>query len=110
MNVQTFARGLAYARNGAIFAQRRRGHVLKARCRGSRGEAYRLWTEIDSRGRVVAAHCACPVGDGGYCKHVAALLLTWLAQPQTFLEQEELDSSLARRDKGELIGFAKVTR
>jgi uncharacterized Zn finger protein len=103
---RSFERGRSYFRNGAIFDARRQGMTLKARCRGSSAAAYRVEVTLDATG-IDEAACSCPVGGGGYCKHVAALLLTWLARPEAFDEVEEIDAALARRSKEELIALVK---
>lgn len=103
---RSFERGRGYFRSGAIFDARRQGMVLKARCRGSQPEAYQVQVTFDAGG-IAAADCTCPVGGGGYCKHVAALLFTWQAKPETFREMEELDGALARRTREELIALIK---
>jgi len=103
---QSFQRGQQYFRSGAIFEARRQGITLKARCEGSRAEAYRLHVTFDAQG-ITEADCSCPVGDGGHCKHVAALLLTWRERPEAFTEIEELDTALERRSKAELIALIK---
>jgi uncharacterized Zn finger protein len=54
---------------------------------------------------IATAHCSCPVGSGGHCKHVAALLLTWLERPVQFAGREALDAALERRSKAELIAL-----
>ena len=56
-------------------------------------------------GEIADAHCSCPVGGGGRCKHVAALLLTWQAKPETFAPVEDLAQALERRSKAELIAL-----
>ena len=61
------------------------GNTLKAWCQGSRPQPYRLWATYSAAG-IEEAHCSCPVGLGGRCKHVAALLLTWSDQPDSFRE------------------------
>src|SRR5262245_55708023 len=71
----SFQRGEAYFRSGAIFDTRRQGSALKARCEGSQGGPYRVEVTFDGD-KIGAADCSCPVGGGGLCKHVAALLLT----------------------------------
>ena len=53
-------------------------------------------------------HCSCPVGSGEDCKHVAALLLTWMHRPGDFREIEELDVILERQNKKELIALIKL--
>lgn len=103
---QSFQRGLDYFRNGAIFDARRQGMTLKACCQGSRAEAYRVRVTFDTQG-VASADCSCPVGDGGACKHVAALLLSWREQPEEFREVEELDAALEQRSQTELVALVK---
>lgn len=40
---------------------------------------------------------------GGYCKHVAALLLTWLHTPDEFQETAPLEERLSERDTSRLV-------
>jgi hypothetical protein len=103
---RSFERGERYFRDGAIFEPKRQGLTIKARCEGSQGGPYRVQVTFDAR-CVKEAECSCPVGDGGYCKHVVALLLTWRARPEEFIEVEELDAALERRSKPELIALIK---
>ncbi len=103
---RSLERGEAYLQNGALFELRRQGVRLKARCQGSGAEAYYVQATLGTQG-VVAAACSCPVGGGGRCKHVAALLLAWQRTPGEFVELEEMDSALERRSKAELIALVK---
>ena len=106
VGAQSYERGRRYFRDGSIFDTRRVGDILKARCYGSHGGPYRVSASIADDG--IAADCSCPVGTGGRCKHVAALLLTWQANPQAFAAAEEIDASLQRRSKEELIALVKL--
>lgn len=106
VGAQSFERGEAYADAGNIFNARQTGTVLKSDCYGSGANVYRLWAKVE-KGKIVQADCSCPIGDGGYCKHTAALLLTWLAQPKTFRHVEETNTALERRSKEELIVLVK---
>jgi uncharacterized Zn finger protein len=103
---RSYERGEAYFRNGSIFDTRRQGATLKARCEGSQGGPYRVEVTFDGK-EITDAECSCPVGDGGFCKHVAALLLTWRARPEQFDEVEEIEAALERRSKPELIALIK---
>ena len=103
---RSFERGYYYFRDGAIFDARCQGMTLKADCEGSQPQPYRVHVTFDPGG-IQKAYCSCPVGGGGYCKHVAALLLTWLYRSSDFREVEELDTALERRSKGELIALIK---
>lgn len=106
VGAQSFKRGEHYFRDGAIFAPRRRGTTLQARCRGSSADSYGVEVTLDAGG-IADAACSCPVGDGGYCKHVVALLLTWIDNPAAFVEAASIDAALERRSKAELIALVK---
>jgi uncharacterized Zn finger protein len=103
---RSFTLGQRYFDDEAISQARRRGTTLEARCQGSRDEAYRVSVTFKGQ-KIEQAECSCPVGDGGRCKHVAALLLTWRARPEAFREAEELDAALQRRSKEELIALIR---
>lgn len=103
---RSFRRGQRYHRDGAIFDGRKQGLTLRARCEGSAPEAYRVWVTFDAE-RLAEAECSCPVGGGGHCKHVAALLLTWCESPDEFVEAEEVEAVLKRLKKAELIALVK---
>lgn len=103
---RSLEKGRNYFSSGAIIDPRRQGTTIKARCEGSMPQPYRVQATLED-GRVVDAECSCPVGDGGYCKHVAALLLTYRDRPEAFVEVEETAASLERRSKPELIALIK---
>lgn len=107
----SFRRSTAYVRSGAVINPRRLGMTLKAQCQGSASQPYRVEATL-TPGGIAAANCSCPVGWEGRCKHVAALLLTWINDPSDFRETEDLQTALERRSKDELIGLiqAMVTR
>ena len=100
----SFGRGQRYYLQGRILNPRRQAETLRALCSGSQPEPYRAEIRLGLKG-IVAGHCSCPVGGGGRCKHAAALLLTWLHEPETFQEVEALETSLSRRGKGELVAL-----
>lgn len=107
---QNFLKGQQAVRDGAIVNPVRQGMMLKAYCYGSLPEPYRVQVTFDDTG-ITTALCSCPAGSPTYgnrgCKHVAALLLTWQEQPETFVEMDDLDIILERKDKSELIAFIK---
>lgn len=104
VGAESFRRGENYFRGGMIFNARHADTMLKADCHGSGGNIYRVRATIEDD-RIEEADCSCPLG--GYCKHIAALLLTWLNQPDDFHTIEETDTSLERRSKEELIALVK---
>ena len=99
-----FRRGLDYYRNHAILHPCRQGTTLKAQCLGSRPRPYHLRLSLSADG-IATADCSCPVGHG--CKHLVALLLTWVHEPGQFQEEETPDALLERYDKPALISLIK---
>jgi len=102
----SFLKGKPYFDQGAIIEPRRQGMTLKASCLGSSAASYRVEVTMDDDG-ISVAECSCPVGFGGHCKHVAALLLTWLNTPVAFKEIADLDTTLEQRSKAELIALIR---
>src|SRR5206468_7370725 len=85
---------------------RREGETLKARCRGQSGGPYRVRATL-KEGAVTEADCSCPVGDGGHCKHVAALLVAWQEEPGAFREVAALGAELERLDRADLLALLR---
>jgi uncharacterized Zn finger protein len=98
----SFARGETYFEGEAIEHARLQGATLKALCQGSQPQPYRVEVTFDAQG-IASAGCSCPVGDGGHCKHVAALLLTWIHTPEAFDPQPPPEDRLEEMSKAELI-------
>lgn len=96
---QSFSRGQSYYRQHAITNQRRQGDTLKAHCYGSAPQPYRVEVTL-GRNQIISDRCFGPIG--GHCKHVAALLLTWSKEPESFTVVEELAAGLDRLSKAEL--------
>lgn len=104
IGAESFRRGEHYFRDGMIFNARRTDALLKADCHGSGGNIYRVHATVED-GTIVEADCSCPVS--AQCKHIAALLLTWLHQPNDFRKTQETNASLEQRSKEELIALIK---
>jgi hypothetical protein len=102
----SYGRGLSYHTAGHIRQPRRQGNTLRARCIGSEAQPYRVQVTLDREG-IVSGECTCYVGAGGRCKHAAALLLTWMHQPDQFLEQATLEATLEERSKAELADLIR---
>ncbi len=49
------------------------------------------------------ASCTCPYDLGGYCKHIIALLLTYIYHPDVFSEQKNINELLGDVDKDALV-------
>lgn len=99
---RSFRLGQQYFASEAIYRCQRLGEVIKANCYGKSADHYSLSARVE-QGQIADAHCSCPVGAGGRCKHVAALLLAALHSPEGFLETCPLEQRLAECDKPKLI-------
>ena len=105
---QSFQKGQAYYKSGAISSPARQttpgGVTLTAQCEGSSAPSYRLHVELDGGG-VRSASCTCPYDWGGDCKHIVALLLMYIRQPDEFLEQKSVNELLAGMEKDALMAL-----
>ena len=102
---QSFERGQEYYQSRAVFNTFRQGNLLIGECEGNMVPSYQLRVEMDAGG-VRSAFCSCPYDLGGYCKHIIALLLTYLYTPEEFIERSgivDLLASLSREDLVRLI-------
>lgn len=111
VGTKSFQRGYRYFEDEAILNPRLRGQSLIAECQGSQPAPYRVEIRLGANG-ILGGSCSCPAGEGGHCKHAAALLLTWLHEPDVFTEVPELETLLESRSKGELISLIQqmITR
>jgi uncharacterized Zn finger protein len=98
-----FSRGQNYYRRGNVFNTIRRGEALEARCEGSEPQPYRIKITFSGSDHLRRARCSCPMG--GSCKHVVAVLLAWVHEPETFVEREPLHTVLARKSREELMAL-----
>jgi len=79
---RSLSRARSYYRAGRVLNPRLEDGVLRAEVQGSDYYPYdvKVWVE---NGRIMA-ECTCPYDWGGYCKHIGAVLLAWLHEPDTF--------------------------
>lgn len=103
-NEKSFERGRSYYQGGAIVEPLRQGLELRAECEGSEYEPYQISVRLGAKG-VAETSCTCPYDWGGICKHIVALLLAYVHNPQAFRVIEPLDKMLAGKNKDELIAI-----
>lgn len=108
---KAFQRGYQYYEDEAILNPRRRGQSLIAECQGSQPAPYRVEIRLGAEG-ILDGSCSCPAGEGGHCKHSAALLLTWIHDPEFFSDVPELEQVLEGRSREDLVSLIRemVTR
>ncbi len=104
---QSFSRGRSCYENGAVLGLERRGDALLAYVEGSDYEPYLVTVRLDVDG-VVDADCACPYDWGGYCKHIVAVLLTFVYEAETITERPSVSELIADLDR-ETIGDLLVS-
>lgn len=81
---RSWSRARSYFRKRRVHEARRLGTTLLAKVQGAR--LYDV--EIEVADGKVDATCSCPYNWGGYCKHVGAVLLTWIHRPHEFSVSE----------------------
>ena len=100
---QSFARGESYYQSEAIFDTVRRGNELEGRCEGSENIPYQIRVALNEASTIDTAFCTCPYDWGGDCKHIVALLLMYLHEPESFEERAPVKDTLSGRSKEQLI-------
>jgi uncharacterized Zn finger protein len=101
-STESYARGNELYRSGAIYDIFRQENILTGKCEGSSAPFYQLRVTIDEGG-IQEASCTCPYDWGGYCKHIIALILTYIHDPDTFVEQQRVEELLTDLDKESLV-------
>ena len=99
---QSFERGLEYFHAGAIGNPVLQDWTLSATCQGSYPRPYRTAVELMPTG-IAATRCSCPYDADGDCKHIVALLLTYIEAPETIRHIENLLATLALKPKSSLL-------
>ena len=99
---QSYMRGLEYFHMGAIGNPTLHDYTLSATCEGTEIEPYRVTIKLMPTG-IADAYCSCPYDWGGDCKHIVALLLTYVHEPDTILSLESLFAALAEKPKSSLL-------
>jgi len=99
---KSYERGFYLYRSRAVFDTFKRNDTLIGCCQGNSFPFYQIRIRLDKNG-VREANCNCLNEGSGYCKHVIAVLLTYLHQPELFVEQAHLEDALQQLDKAVLV-------
>jgi hypothetical protein len=87
---KVFERAEAYYRDQRVGNQRRIDGTLEAHVRGT--ELYAVHIEaIDGR---LMVSCTCPFAQTAVCKHIGAVMLQWIRQPESFTVPAEGEERL----------------
>ncbi len=98
---QTYQRAENYFHSGAVLSLQLRGNVLSGQVEGSQYYPYRVQVLMDEGG-VIEAVCDCPYDWGGWCKHIAAILLACIHEAEVIEEKPELEELLVGLNRDEL--------
>jgi uncharacterized Zn finger protein len=101
---ESFARGRDYVRHGAVIALERRDDELIAEVEGSEYAPYVITVELLDN-NVVSTQCSCHYDWGGACKHVAAVLLKYIAAPDAVVQKPSVTGMLQGLDREALVAL-----
>jgi uncharacterized Zn finger protein len=92
---QSFTRGESYYQAEAVAALTQRGNMLQAEVEGTEPMPYRVMVQFEAED-ITAARCACGYSLEGWCKHIVAVLLACVHQPETIETRPSLEQLLDR--------------
>jgi uncharacterized Zn finger protein len=99
---ESYARGHELSQSDAVYDTYRQGDLLTGKCEGSSSPFYQLTVQLDEGG-IQEASCTCPYDWGGFCKHIIALLLTYIHTPEAFIERKNIKELLGQLEKDALV-------
>lgn len=101
---QVFARGEDYFYHEAIENAMFHDSTLSATCQGSEDTPYRVSVELTPTG-IADAECSCPYDWGGDCKHIVALLLTYVHEREDIHSIEPVLTAMAEKPRATLLNI-----
>ena len=105
---QSYQRGESLQRGSSVHNLSRVGNTLVGRCEGSMEAYYNIRVTLNDDDEIQTAACSCPYDWGGICKHIVALLLTYLDNPETVPQTESIEKKLDDYSKEELLALVKA--
>jgi uncharacterized Zn finger protein len=99
---ESFTRGHDLYQSDAVFDTFQKNDLLTGKCEGSSAPFYQIQVQLDEGG-IQKASCTCSYDWGGYCKHIVALMLTYMHNPDAFIEQKNINDLLGQLDKDALV-------
>lgn len=103
-SAESFKRGAQYAANGSVLSVTQRGMGIMGKVSGSWDTPYRVNIRVAS-GSIQHADCSCPYNWGGWCKHIVAVLLTYIQSHDEVKEVGEIESRLQNMSKDQLVAL-----
>ncbi len=100
-DANVFERGESLYKNSAVSKTSIQENRLTGKCAGQSTPFYDLTIELDDYG-VRKAVCSCPFNFPGYCKHIVALLLKYINEPDKFTIRKSASELVNSINKAEL--------
>ena len=115
----SFKNGESYFRGNYILNPVLRGKTLRARSLGQSGGPYTVQVDFmlandkgrekgSEKGNNVVEDWICDCPRGGFCKHIVALLLTWVRTPDEVDVRADVLTLLKEHSREELLDMIKV--
>ncbi len=98
---QSYERGEDYYYTQAVSDIQKRGNMLIADVAGSSYVPYHVTIELTDD-KILSTSCTCPYDWGGICKHIAAVLLSYLHQPKQVDERPSIEELLSNPSEADL--------
>ena len=97
-SAESFRRGRQYYRAQTVGSLLQRGNTIHGEVAGSQFSPYyiRLFADADV---IAGATCTCAYDWGGWCKHIVAVLLTCIHEPEKIEERPTLEDLLSGLDR-----------
>ena len=89
---------------GAVSDLIQRGETLSAQVECSEYAPYDVTVQLH-QGGVAGAECSCPYEWGGYCKHIVAVLLSYVRNPEAVAKRKPVTEQLQELDESQLLGL-----
>ena len=103
-SAESYKRGQQYYRTRAVDSLLQRGAMIQGEVSGSQISPYYVHLYAEPVG-VTGATCTCPYDWGGWCKHIVAVLLTCIHEPEKIVERPTLEEVLSDMDRDQLHGL-----
>ncbi len=95
---KSFDRGMDLFQQGAVYDASNQGQQLSGKCIGSSERFYQQVVHLAEDG-LSDAYCTCPYDWGGLCKHIIALVLTYIHDPDEFVDVAGIKAQLLELDQ-----------
>ena len=100
-NTKSYKKGKDYFKSNAVTDIQKRGNRLLAEVEGSNYEPYQVNVEL-SKDSIVSTYCDCPYDGDGVCKHIVAVLLNYIHNPESIDELPTIEELLVNLNESDL--------